>query len=97
MHNHVSVFLMITGVLKKIVLDAAAPSFDDSSWRVLDLPHDWSIEDLPAGQAGLPNQTVDTIVGPFSRSSIGKAATGFTVGGTGWYRKKFITEIRRAE
>ncbi|HEX6354930.1 glycoside hydrolase family 2 TIM barrel-domain containing protein [Actinophytocola sp.] len=26
---------------------AQAPSFDDSAWRRLDLPHDWSIEDLP--------------------------------------------------
>jgi beta-galactosidase len=26
---------------------AEAPSFDDSAWRALDLPHDWSIEDLP--------------------------------------------------
>ena len=24
------------------------PGFDDSSWRVLELPHDWSSEDLPA-------------------------------------------------
>jgi len=24
-----------------------APGFDDSSWRLLDLPHDWGIEDLP--------------------------------------------------
>jgi beta-galactosidase len=29
------------------VTGAQAPSFDDSSWRRLDLPHDWSIEDLP--------------------------------------------------
>lgn len=29
------------------VPDAQQPKFDDSSWRVLDLPHDWSIEDLP--------------------------------------------------
>jgi beta-galactosidase len=29
------------------VSGAEAPSFDDSSWRALDLPHDWSIEDLP--------------------------------------------------
>lgn len=29
------------------VSGADAPSFDDSSWRMLDLPHDWSIEDLP--------------------------------------------------
>src|SRR5439155_6831036 len=26
---------------------AEVPSFDDSGWRALDLPHDWSIEDLP--------------------------------------------------
>jgi beta-galactosidase len=26
---------------------AEAPSFDDSAWRTLDVPHDWSIEDLP--------------------------------------------------
>ncbi len=26
---------------------ADASSFDDSAWRKLDLPHDWSIEDLP--------------------------------------------------
>jgi beta-galactosidase len=29
------------------VSGAQAPSFDDGSWRALDLPHDWSIEDLP--------------------------------------------------
>jgi hypothetical protein len=27
--------------------DAQAPAFDDRQWRSLDLPHDWSIEDLP--------------------------------------------------
>jgi hypothetical protein len=26
---------------------AEVPTFDDGSWRMLDLPHDWSIEDLP--------------------------------------------------
>jgi beta-galactosidase len=63
---------------------AEQPNFDVSGWRKLDLPHDWSIEDLP-------NQTPDTVVGPFSRNSIGKAATGFTLGGTAWYIKKFTT------
>ena len=37
--------------------DAASPQFDDSSWRKLDVPHDWSIEgeferSAPAGGAG---------------------------------------------
>ena len=39
------------------VTDAQAPGFDDSLWRVLDLPHDWSIEgkfskDNPATPSG---------------------------------------------
>ncbi|MBC7508998.1 MAG: DUF4982 domain-containing protein [Ferruginibacter sp.] len=60
-------------------------SFDDSKWRTLDLPHDWSIEDLPGGSN--ENQ-----VGPFSRKSPGQFATGHTIGGVGWYRKHFILD-----
>lgn len=59
-----------------------APGLDDSGWRAVDLPHDWSIEDLPA-QAG------STIVGPFDKKAVGGTATGFAVGGDGWYRKRF--------
>ena len=33
--------------------DAHRPEFDDASWRVMQLPHDWSIEDLP----GAPETT----------------------------------------
>jgi beta-galactosidase len=62
-----------------------APGLDDSGWRNVDLPHDWSIEDLPSGGGAAPA----TVVGPFDRSAEGKAATGFTVGGEGWYRKRF--------
>lgn len=70
---------------KDDVPDAELSNFDDSKWRIVNLPHDWSIEDLPA-------QTPDKVVGPFTKSSIGRAGTGWTVGGTGWYRKKFVTE-----
>ena len=63
--------------------DAMNPEFDDTCWRQLDLPHDWSIEDLQ-GQGN------DSVIGPFSKSSINKMATGYTVGGTAWYRKDFI-------
>src|SRR6266404_1529559 len=59
-----------------------APEFDDSSWRTLDLPHDWSIEDLPM-QEGTER------VGPFDKKSPGGTATGFTIGGEGWYRRQF--------
>ena len=73
---------------KDSAIDASPMSFDDSKWRTLDLPHDWSIEDLPAGQAGLPNQS-DSVVGPFTKKSVGTTATGYTVGGIAWYRKHF--------
>ncbi|RYY07008.1 MAG: glycoside hydrolase family 2, partial [Sphingobacteriaceae bacterium] len=67
---------------KDTLSDYKKLGFDDSSWRFLNLPHDWSIEDLP-------NQLHDSISGPFSKASIGKGATAYTVGGIGWYRKKF--------
>ena len=50
---------------------AEDPAFNDSGWRIIDLPHDWSIEDLP-------EQTPDSIVGPFSKASISKKGTGYT-------------------
>ncbi len=61
---------------------AENPSFNDSSWRDIDLPHDWSVENLP-GQ--VPGQ----VIGPFSRESPGTTATGYVLGGTAWYRKTF--------
>lgn len=53
------------------------PQFDDSMWRKIDLPHDWSIEDLPGKSS------------PFSINTISQVSGGFTTGGTGWYRKSF--------
>ena len=58
-------------------LGAEDTSFDDSSWRVVDLPHDWSIEDLPGTSS------------PFNMDAISQVNGGFTTGGTGWYRKTF--------
>ncbi|GEM_PF-83413 len=52
-------------------------AYDDTSWRLLDLPHDWSIEDLPGTQS------------PFDPNAISALDGGFTTGGTGWYRKRF--------
>ncbi|MDP2890843.1 MAG: glycoside hydrolase family 2 TIM barrel-domain containing protein [Bacteroidota bacterium] len=59
--------------------------FDDSQWRTVDLPHDWSIEDLPAAEG--KNQ-----IGPFSEDSPGKGSTGHVIGGVGWYRKTFTLD-----
>ncbi|AUD06865.1 glycoside hydrolase family 2 TIM barrel-domain containing protein [Spirosoma pollinicola] len=68
--------------LKDSVSGAEQPEYDDSGWRRLRLPHDWSIEDLPG-------QGSEAIVGPFSKTSVGATSTGYAVGGTGWYRKTF--------
>ena len=56
---------------------AEGSDFDDSKWRRLDLPHDWSVEDLPGRGT------------PFDPAAISQVSGGFTVGGTGWYRKTF--------
>jgi beta-galactosidase len=94
---------------------AEDPAFNDAAWRTLDLPHDWSLEDLPPGatnesSAALPATPGATnssaagggrrgrgnvnfpVVGPFSPASPGGAATGYTLGGTGWYRKHFVLD-----
>jgi len=68
--------------LKDTLSGAESPDFNDSDWRVIAVPHDWSIEDLP-GQNGVD------IIGPFDKSAIDKGTTGYMVGGTGWYRKNF--------
>jgi len=39
---------------------AEAPGFDDSHWRLLDVPHDWSIEDLPPLEILVPELPVVT-------------------------------------
>ena len=56
---------------------AQSMTFDDSYWRKLNLPHDWSIENLPGR---------DT---PFDSNAVGEINTGYLTGGTSWYRKTF--------
>lgn len=87
------------------VSGAEAVPFDDSSWRSLDLPHDWSIEDLPyatsddggaSSDSSLlvpqvpPQSSAPPVIGPFdTQNSPGGGSTGYTIGGIGWYRKHF--------
>jgi beta-galactosidase len=56
---------------------AEQADFDDSNWRKVDLPHDWSVEDLPSTNS------------PFNPDAISQVNGGFTTGGTAWYRKTF--------
>ncbi|MBP6580173.1 MAG: DUF4982 domain-containing protein, partial [Sphingorhabdus sp.] len=117
------------------ISNAESPTFDDSNWRRLSLPHDWSIEDRP----GAPKEAEDWVppvvlwnpgphpkdaepvspevpivmasvhpsvpggpprkVGPFDVDKTGFGwGMGWTVGGTGWYRKHFaLTELTVGE
>jgi beta-galactosidase len=68
--------------LKDSLSGVENPDFNDSNWRILDVPHDWSIEDLP-GQNG------EDIIGPFDKSAVDRMSSGYLVGGIGWYRKSF--------
>jgi beta-galactosidase len=67
---------------------AEKPSFNDSGWRILDVPHDWSIEDLNLKSEDY-NDIEPKPVGPFSPDSPGDISTGYVLGGEGWYRKHF--------
>lgn len=65
-------------------LGAEQISFNDSTWRRVDLPHDWSIENLPGKTT------------PFDPDAISQVNGGFTTGGTGWYRKAFTVPASAA-
>lgn len=64
---------------------AYAADFDDSGWRSLNLPHDWSVETDAAEAAG-------GTTGCFVESAAGSYSTGYTVGGVAWYRRAFVLD-----
>jgi beta-galactosidase len=59
------------------VANAENFDFNDNHWRNINLPHDWSIEDLPGTKS------------PFDANAVSGESSGYTVGGIGWYRKTF--------
>src|SRR5665811_338906 len=59
------------------VENAQNPEFADTTWRKLDLPHDWSIEDLSGTNS------------PFDSTAIWGIDGAYLTGGTAWYRKLF--------
>ncbi len=56
-----------------------APNFNDSAWRVLDVPHDWAVEQefVNIKDEGLQDHGFKAVGGLFPKTSIG------------WYRKTF--------
>ena len=68
--------------IRDSIKGAEAPGYNDSSWRTIDLPHDFSMEKID-------DSVKAEHIGPFTRKSEGGAATGHVKGGTAWYRKHF--------
>lgn len=62
------------------IIEGERSDLDDSQWRLVNLPHDWSIENIPGTNS------------PFTADAITEVSGGFTVGGTGWYRKHFYVD-----
>ena len=50
------------------IANAEQTSFKDAQWRILDLPHDWSMDPVPVQREGIT-------IGPFSRMSVGRYRT----------------------
>jgi len=61
-----------------------APGFNDSSWRNLDLPHDWAVEQefVNIKNEGLQDHGFKAVGGLFPKTSIG------------WYRKSFFVPVK---
>ena len=66
---------------------AEQSDFDDHAWRIVDLPHDWSIEDRADPVAGLD---------PHDKNAPEGNNVGYFRGGIGWYRKTFECSAQQA-
>ena len=55
---------------------AEAQHFNDANWRLLDPPHDWSIERVPGSESLFDKSLAQ--------------GSGCLPGGIGWYRKSFV-------
>lgn len=64
-------------LLKPVMATAAAPEFEDRTWREVDIPHDWAVELPFSAEAGSHSHGYKTIGWKYPETSIG------------WYRKRF--------
>ncbi|MBR1401479.1 MAG: DUF4982 domain-containing protein [Prevotella sp.] len=77
------------------IADGASMSLDDSSWRVLNLPHDFQIEQ-PWVQPSADERADNSNAAANTRSRL--SARGFKEMGKGWYRYHFTpTELMRGK
>jgi len=75
------------------VENAEKPEFDDSAWRKVDLPHDWSIEgsfdrNIP-GESAMDRFLEEYFGSDNPEESWAASLAGYRPGGVGIYRKRF--------
>jgi beta-galactosidase len=63
---------------------AETPDFDDSGWKPVAVPHDWSIMDKPGGGP------------PFKPEMTAGQDSGYLAGGIGWYRRRLTLTAAEA-
>jgi beta-galactosidase len=63
---------------------AESVAFDDSGWRDVAVPHDWSIMDKPNGSP------------PFEPEMTAGQDSGYLAGGIGWYRRDLTLTAEEA-
>lgn len=76
-------------------INAETIEYDDSEWREVIVPHDFSMESVAYShdyREKTPEWS-DWQIGPFSRLSVSDWDSGQTVGGEGWYRKTFALPV----
>ena len=80
-------WLFIEGSHPEAIPDSMNPVAPDTTgWQHIDLPHDFAA--LPRDRQLLGIADSLQVIGPFSEASAGKASTGWTLGGEGWYSRK---------
>jgi beta-galactosidase len=61
------------------------PTLDDAGWRTVNLPHDWSVENIPG------------TCSPFDSTVVNGVSSGYTKGGISWYRKHLYVDSSDAK
>ena len=81
-------------------INAEMVDCDDSAWRTVTLPHDYSMEpaiDVTDARPRREQGWDDVQTGPFTRLNFGDSDQGQTVGGEGWYRKTLVLPVATGE
>lgn len=79
-------WFFIEGSHPEAITADASLLLQQEGWTLVDLPHDFAALPRQRQLNDVPDSL--QLIGPFAETSPGKAATGWTLGGEGWYVKR---------